>query len=899
MPEWTEEIRRRLAPLNLDPARESEIVEELSQHLDDRYEELRRKGMAEGAARDGALGELQEDAVLEHELRPVTHRMSPSIALGGTGGRRPWESLWHDVRFALRSFRTHPAFASVAVLTFGLGIGACTLIFSAVRGVIQRPLPFPEPGQLISFWGSAPEKGLPEVNSPTGLFVVYRDKTRLLSKVAAFSSDGATLTGAGLGDPERIVGATVSVEFFGVFGVTPQLGRTFVAGEEVRNGAPTFVVMSHSLWLRKFGGDSTMVGRAIAMNGQPVTVVGIMPAGFDYPNQAEYWVPEYMDANNFNCWCYQLVGRARPGITAADVSREMANITDDFAISRRDIFSEPKRGGSRVIAMPLADRIVGDLRRPLVVLLGAVALVLLIACANIANLVLVRAASRSQEIAVRCCLGAGPRRIAAQLLTESVLLSLAGALAGLILTFWGVHLLQQLPVDRFPRMNEVRVDPVVLAFSAAVAAITGLLCGVAPAIQMSRVDLQHAIKAGARGSKSGSHRRLSDGFVVTQFALSLVLLVGAGLLLRSYRHLSGLDLGYRPENVLVGRISLPFPRYDTSVVVRTFYNSLAERVRAIPGVSDVGIASRVPLTRGNPQNNVVAEGRESRPGEPVLVANVRIVSPEYFRAIGTPLLEGRVFEATDDERSLRVAVVDEALAKHFWPNESAIGKRVRYGNSDTSSGRWLTVVGVVRNVKHNSLDEQTDLQLYESFGRQATWSNYLVVRSTSSPELLATSIRAEIKALDSALPLYDVHTMQNAVRGSLAIRRLVNVLLGSFALAALLLAAIGIYGVISLSVSGRVREFGIRMALGAQTGDVRGLVLRHGVLLAAAGVAIGIASAAYLTRYLQRLLFGVAPVDWATFGVVALVLTATALLASYLPARRATRADPVLALRSE
>jgi putative ABC transport system permease protein len=895
MPEWKSEIRARLAALRLDPTRETEIVEELSQHLDDRYADLRGRGLDDAAARATALEELSERGMLERELRAVTQRGAPSLALGGGSRRRPLEALWLDTRYSLRTFRSHPTFALVAILTFALGIGACTLIFSAVQGVIRRPLPYTNPEQLVAFWGSAPEKGLPEVSAPLGLYSQYREHMRTMSALAAYSGGGMTLTG--VGDPERIDGAIVSLDFFRVFNERMLHGRPFVPGEDVRN-APPVVVLSHSLWQRKFAGDTSIVGRAIQLNSRPTTVVGVMPPGFDFPNRSELWMPVVVDPTDFNCWCYDMIGRMRPGIRPPDVAREMASIIDDFADRRHDVFPDHKRGTAKIIAMPLSDRIVGDLRRPLFVLFGAVGLVLLIACANIANLVLVRATSRHQEIAVRCCLGAGPRRIAAQLLTESVLLSVAGAVAGLLLAFWGVRLLRQLPVQLFPRMNEIRLDPVVLAFTAGVAVVTGLLCGVAPALRVSRVDLQDAIKSGSRGSSTGQTRRLSDAFVVTQFALSLILLVAAGLLLQSYRHLSTLDLGYRPDDVLVGRISLPYPKYDTSTAVRAFYEPLLSRVRALPGVTDAGLASLVPLSRGNAQNNIVAEGKEPRPGEPVLVANVRIVTPGYFKAIGTPILEGRDFQQSDDERGLRVGVADETFAKHFWPKESAIGKRFRSGG-DTSAGRWVTIVGVVRNVKHNSLDEQTDLQVYEVFARQTTWSNYLVVRTAASPEALTSRLREEIKAGDPTLPFYDVHTMQSAVRSSLAIRRLLNVLLGGFALTALILAAIGIYGVIALSVTARVREFGIRLALGAQTSDVRRLVLRHGVMLAALGVTLGIAGALYLTRFIQRLLFGVTPVDWATFSAVAAILAATALLASYLPAHRATRADPVSALRSE
>jgi predicted permease len=897
MPDWEREIRSRLAMLRLDPNRESAIVEELSQHLEDRYAELRGQGMNHTRARAAALQELSEPGRLERELRPLARRATPPPALGGGPGN-PVEALRHDVRYAVRSFRAHPAFAALAIATFALTIGACTLIFSAVNGVLRRPLPYEDPEQLVAFWGTAPEKGLPEVNFPTGLFSVYREHTRTMTSVAAFSGAGATLIRAGdAARAERIVGAVVSLDFFRVFGVPMLLGRPFLP-DEVAPGAVPVVVLSHALWRRNFSGDSTVVGRTITLDGRATIVVGVMPPGFDYPRRAELWMPLTVDPDDFGCWCYDAVGRMTPGLVVEDVRREIATITDDFGLRRRDVFPDAKRGGARIIAMSLSDRVVGDLKRPLGVLFGAVGLLLLIGCANIANLMLVRANARSREIAVRCCLGAGPKRIAAQLFTESVLLAAAGAAGGLLLAYWGMQALRRLPVDQFPRMNEVHVEPAVLAFTVGVAVLTGLLCGLAPALRASRVEPQHAVTAGSRSSSSPQTRRLSDGFVVTQFALSLVLLVAAGLLLRSYRHLSTLDLGYQVENVLVGRISLPSPPYDSSTAVRAFYGQLLDRARAIPGVTEAGLASQVPLTRGNTQSNVVVEGQEPRPGDPVLVANARTVTPGYFRALGSPVLEGRGFEDTDDDRSMRVGIVDETFARRFWPNERAIGKRFRW-QGNTSSAPWVTIVGVVPNVKHNRLDETPDLQVYEPFAQRSSWDNYLVVRSTSEPEGLVFRIREEIVALDPSLPLYDVHTMASAVRGSLGLRRLMNVLLGGFALIALVLAAIGIYGVISLGVSARGKEFGIRIALGAQTADVRWQVLRHGLALATVGVGLGIAGALVLTRLLQRLLFGVAPNDWITFATVALILSAAAVLASYVPARRATRADPLSALRAE
>jgi putative ABC transport system permease protein len=894
MREWERDLRSRLAPLRLDPTREAAIVEELSQHLDDLYAELRGRGLDHATARARALVELNEQGGLEVELRPIATRDTGLPPLGGTRGS-VLATIAGDVRLALRSFRARPAFPIVAVGTFALGIGACALIVSAVSGVLRRPLPFPNPERLVVFWGTSPEKGLPEVNFPVGLYAVYRTHARTMSAVAAYAGDSRTLSG--IGNAERIVGAEVSRDFFRVFNVPMHLGRGFAADEETRGG-PSVVVLSHSLWQQRFGGDSGIVGRTVTLDASPTSVVGVMPPGFDFPRRAQYWIPVTLDSDNFGCWCYEVVGRTRAGLAPDDVRREIATITDDFGLRRRDIFPDAQRGGSRIIAMSLADRIVGDLRRPLAVLSAAVGLVLLIGCANIANLMLVRTTSRGREIAVRCCLGAGRGRIIAQLFTEVAMLAAAGSAFGLLLAHWGAQVLRTLPPDQFPRMAEIRLDAAVLFFTLGVAAISSLLCAVAPAIRAARVTLLDAITTGARSSALRSSRRVSDMFVVSQFALSLILLVGAGLLLRSYRELSGLDLGYRPDNVLLGRISLPYPQYGTATVVRALHARLIDRIQALPGVSDVGIASRVPLTRGNPQSNVVGEGREPKPGEPVLVANARTVTPGYFRAIGTPLLEGRYFDENDNDRGTRVGIVDETFASRFWSGESAVGKRFRWlGN--TASMPWVEIVGVVRNVKHNRLDEPPDLQVYEPFAQRASWDNYLVIRSTLTAEALVARVRSELARLDPALPFYDTRTLSTAVNASLGIRRLMSSLLGGFALTALVLAAIGIYGVMALAVTARVREFGIRLALGAQTRDVRWAVLRHGLGLATTGVAIGVAGSLILTRFLQRMLFGVSPFDWITFVSVAGVLAATALLACNIPARRATRTDPIIALHTE
>jgi predicted permease len=895
MPEWTREITNALTPLALRPEREREIADELAAHLEDRYCDARGRGASDADARKEALAELS--GVLVPELRRVESSWRAPEQLGAAARASMLDTLRQDVRYAMRSLRLSPGFTAVSVATLAIGIGACTLMLSAANSVLRRPLPFREPDRLVVFWGTAPEKGLTEVDYPTGLAAVVQDRTHTLESFAVFTGTGVNLTGDG--DAERLDGAAVSADFFRTIGVSPMLGRVPVASEAVLDEPSRVVVVGHSLWMRRFGGDSSLVGKTIDLNGSPTTVIGVMPPGFVYPRRSEMWSPLAVDPSRFNCWCFTPIGRMRPGVTSEDVRRDVTNVVDDFAVTRQDVFPGAKRGNTRVIAMSLSERVVGGVEKQLLTLLVAVGCVLLVACANIANLLLARAATRARELAVRCCLGASPRRVATQLLTESTMIALAGAALGATLAAWGVHALRGLPTTLFPRIDEVRIDVDVLLATIAVAVVTGVLCGLAPAWRAMRVDLLDAIKGGAKVSSTRASRRTSNGFVVAQFALSLMLLVSAGLLLRSYHRLSNVEMGYRADHALIARLQLPYPRYDSARVVRATYQQLLDQAQAIPGVTAVGLASRVPLSMGNPQDNVIAEGKEpANPNVPIRVANVRFVTPGYFAAMGTPLRRGRLFRASDDDRSPRVAVVDELFANFFWPGEDPIGKRFMHGG-DTSAGRWLTVIGVVPNVKHERLDEAGDLQVYEHFAQRTTWNNYIVVRTGAEPESFVPQLRALVRKVDPAVPLYEVHSMRDAVDLSLGTRRLTNILLVSFAITGMLLAAIGIYGVMSLGVSNRVREFGIRLALGAKPDAVRGLVLRQAVVLAAVGIAAGLAGAIATTRYIRGLLFGVEPLDWTTFAAVSALLAVAALTASYLPARRATRADPMVALKAE
>ena len=900
MPDWKPEIRGRLADLDLDPVRSEEIVLELAQHLDDRYGELLGHGASEADARRVVLEELATGDVLRDELRRLERPADPAPPVLGKPVAGGWlNGLWGDVRFGLRSLRRSPGLTVVALLTLSLGIGANAAIFSVVNAVLLRPLPFREPGRLVAFWGSAPEMGIPVVNYPDALYVYFRTRSRVLDPLAAYSSYSVTLTGAG--DPERLNTGTVTADLFRLLGATPQDGRTFLPEEEARDRNQVTVV-SHGLWQRRFGGDPRIVGKALTLDGKPFTVVGIMRPGFDFPNRAELWIPLGTDPQSLGCWCFATTGRLAPGRNPQDAAREIARLSDDFWREREgkprsdpDSTDAPK---NLVFAEPLLRQLVGEVRTPLLVLLGAVAIVLLIACANIANLLLARATARGREVAVRCCLGAGPWRIVRQLLVESLILALAGAALGLVLAYGSVQALRGLVVERLPHLHELALDPAVLLFTLGVTLVTLMLFGLAPALRGARVDLQDAVKEGTRTTRGGRSRRLNDAFVVAQLALSLVLLVGAGLLLRSFQNLMTVDLGFRPENVLVGRVSLPYEANQEPAKGRAFYGQLLERVRGLPGVRTAGLTTNAPFSVGGNGQIFMIKGREPAPGQPNLVAAIRTVTPGYFAAVGTPLLRGRVIDETDTATGPQVAVVDETLARRFWPDANAVGAQVRLGDA-SSTNPWLTVVGVVASVKHGDVAEDPLRYVYLPLSQGSAWSMDVVLRASSDPAALTGAMRREVQALDPTLPVYEVHTLEQAVARSLGTQRLTNRLLLAFAVTALLLAAVGIYGVMALGVSHRVNEFGIRLALGATPARVLGLVLGQGMRLVLLGLALGLAGAAGLTRFLGSLLFHVEPLDPVTFGAVALLLVAVACGACYLPARRATATDPLRALRYE
>ncbi|HJQ25186.1 MAG TPA: ABC transporter permease [Blastocatellia bacterium] len=810
-------------------------------------------------------------------------------------------TLWQDMRYGWRMLRKRPGFTFVAVLTLALGIGANTAIFSVVQAVLLRPLPVREPERLVTFWLSAPAKGMTEINLPQGLFAFCRDRAQTFEGMAAYDTGSATLTGGG--EPERVSNANVTFDYFSVLGQGPLYGRAFTAQEDTP-GNNHVAIISYELWQRRFGGDLAVLDKPLRLNNEPFVLIGIMPQGFGFPHPAErsdfphidLWVPLGLDAQNNSFWNYSVTGRLKPGVTVAEARSEIAALGDAYA--RAQHLPQENNEGGGVVMMPLTERIVGAVRTPMLVLMAAVGFVLLIACANIANLLLARAGGRYREVAIRCCLGASHWRIVAQMLIESVLLALAGGAGGLLLAAWGVDGIKLLASANIPRLDQARLDVTVLLFALGAALLTGVLCGLAPALRATRVDLQEALKDSARSTASRAGRRLNSTFVIAQIALSLVLLIGAGLLLESFHNLLAVDPGFRAENVLSGRLELPEDQYKTGAQVKNFYAQLLERVERLPGVRAAGLCQVVPFSGGGDGDEFTVEGQEPSPGDAVPVAWYRNATPGYFAAMGIPILKGRAFAETDTETSPRVAIVDEKVARTYWPDQDPLGKRVRIGRA-ARGNPWLTVVGVVASVKNRHLDEDARYYLYLPFAQSYDRETSLVIRAAGDPESLIPAVRQQVAVLDKQLPLYEVETVEQAIARSVGAKRLTNLLLAGFAATALLLAVLGIYGVMSLNVSSRVNEFGIRMALGAQSGDVLRLALRQGLWLILLGVGIGLAAALALTRLMASLLYGVSPTDPATFTGTALLLAGVALAACFVPARRATKVDPMIALRYE
>ena len=806
------------------------------------------------------------------------------------------DTLLQDVRYAFRRLAKNPGFAAVVALTLGLGIGANSAIFSVVNGVIFRSLPYPEPERLVRLF-QVPEQGGLATFTPMN-FLDVQAGTRAFSASAAFTNAGFTLTGDG--EPERLEGVTASASFFDVLAVRPERGRVFLPDEN-QPGKTRVAVISHGLWTRRFGGDASIIDRTIILNGEPHTVIGVMPEGFSYPARRDIWTPLEYDTQftqqSRGAWYLGVIARLRPGATEEQAASEVAAVG-----SRLEQEFPETNLHVKMTAVSLHSYMTGDIRPKLLIILAAVGFVLLIACANVANLLLARAAARESEIAVRSALGAGRGRIIRQLLTESVVLALAGGALGLALAFVGTRYLISLQPAGIPRLEGVTVDGTVVAFTALVAILTGVIFGLIPATQATRGDLVSSLKEGGKSALGGRRAgRLREGLVIAEIALAVVLLAGAGLLMRSFIRLQAVDPGFRAEDVLTFRLALPGATYPTPPQRAAFYEQALERVRSIPGVRTAGAIHVLPLSGGSFIFTFEVSGRPpARPGEEPAM-QTRVVTPDFFETMGIRLMRGRGFAGTDDWNSPQVVLINEAAVRKFFPSEDPIGRRITLGwgrgpNVPPNGGE---VVGIVGNVKHFGLDQVEEPEIYIPHGQQPVGGMTFVVRTAVPPVTIAEAVRREVRALDPSLPVVSVQPLADVVARSISQPRFYMLLLAIFASVALALASIGIFGVVSYAVAQRTREMGIRIALGASRERVLRMVLGNAMRLAIIGVVVGLAATFALSRALATLLFDLSPTDPLTFAVVGMGLTAVALLASWLPAARATRVDPVVALRAE
>jgi putative ABC transport system permease protein len=807
------------------------------------------------------------------------------------GGEVVMKTLWQDARYGLRMLLKKPGFTLTAVITLALGIGATSTIFSFVNGILLRPLPYQDSDRLVLLDEIAAKRGNASMGVSPPNFLDWREQNRVFTSVAAYETNSYSLTGSG--EPEPVSLANISYDTFEILGVVPILGRTFTA-EEDRPGNDLVVILGHGLWERRFGAKPEVIGQKITLNNSPRTVIGVMPPDFKFPEVADLWIPLAIDTREWtrNDHGWSAIARLKPGVTLEQARSDMT------AVARRIEEQNPVTNeGMGVVLIPLREGLAGDYRNSLLILMGVVGLVLLIACANVANLLLARASARAKEVAIRTALGAGRWRVFRQLLTESVVLGLMGGALGCGLAFWGIDLLlAAIPID-LPFWMKFDLDGRVLGFTAGVTLLTGLVFGAAPALQASKIDLNESLKEGARSASGAGRHRMLRSLVVAEVALSLILLIGAGLMMRSFMRLQHTDPGLNSENLLTLRVDLPSAKYDTPEKRHTFHKELVERIGALPGVQAAGAVSRLPLTGGNWGRSLTVEGFPILPVGQAPSVNHCVVTPNYFRAMGIPILMGRDFTNADARDSMKITIIDERLAREYWPNENPLGKRVRFGPPE-SNEPWHTIVGVVGAVKHESLNLTRRKTVYLPHSQISLDDMALAVRAANS-ENLAPAIRGQVKAIDPDQPINDMRTMIEVISRSVWQPRLYAILFGVFAAVALALASIGIYGVMAYSVSERTREIGIRVALGAQRRDVLKLVVARGMTLTLIGAGIGLGAALALTRLMQTLLFEVSATDPLTFVTLAVLLSVVAFVACYLPAGRATKVDPMIALRCE
>ncbi|MDQ3585381.1 MAG: ABC transporter permease [Acidobacteriota bacterium] len=813
-------------------------------------------------------------------------------------------TLWQDVRYGVRMLLKNPGFTFVAVVALALGIGANASIFSVVNAVLLRPLPFAEAEQLVMVWERRPRQNRESGPVAPADFLDWQKQNQSFAAMAAYSARAFNLTGGGA-EPEQLIGQLVTNEFFRVLGARAALGRTLLPEVDLPGGNRVAVI-SHGLWQRRFGGDAGVVGRTLTLDDEIFTVAGVMPPDFNYPDrETELWaspqrtVPDVIlpgnpDPATLRSLHYlNVIARLKPDVTRTAAQAEMETIAGRLEQQYPDANT-----GHTARVVGLHEQLVGDVRPVLIVLLSAVGFVLLIACANVANLLLARGAGREREMSIRTALGAGRLRLIRQLLTESVLLAVTGGALGLLLALWGTDALVAISPESFPRLQEINLDGRVIGFTFLTSLLTGVIFGLVPALQVSKLDLSSALKDGGRGSAEGfGRRRLRGALIVAEVALTMVLLVGAGLMIRSFDRLLRVDPGFKADHLLTMEVSLPQAKYDESEEqTANFFREIIGRIGELPGVQSAGATWILPLSGQGAGSGFEIEGRDPATVSERLNSAFSSVSPNYFHTMSIPIVKGREFGDRDTATAPGVSLVNETFARRYFPNEDPLGKRIKRRGDDND---WTTIVGVVGDVRQLGLDMEPRAEMFFSYQQSPVPFMNIAVRTATDPATLATAVRQEVWAVNPNQPVANVSTMNELLANSAARTRFNTLLLSLFALIALTLASVGIFGVMSYTVTQRTREIGVRMALGAQRSDVLRLVIRQGMILAGLGIVIGLAAALALTRLMTSLLYGVSATDPATFTGIALLLAGVALVACYIPARRATKVDPMVALRYE
>jgi putative ABC transport system permease protein len=913
MPDWKQHVREHLPPLRIAGAREQEVIEELAQQLEDCYAEALARGASEKEATGRAAAQFPDWSAVAREIdraeQPIVQQIAARTpeswqralaedSLRTKRGGNMFADFLQDVRYAFRMLRASPGFTAVAILTLALGIGVNTAIFSAVNAVLLRPLPYREPDRLVRLYESNESHGWPQFSVSPPNFMDWQQQNKSFEGISSVRFSTFNYTGGS--EPERLTGARVNAPFFDLLGVKPLLGRTFAPREDPV-GFAQVTVLSYGLWQRLFGGDASVVGRSVTLDGRPYTVIGVAPRGFQYPGRSELWVPSEFNARALaptarGAHYIGVLARLKSGVTLGQAQQEMSAIAARMAQQ----FPNSNAGWDARVKS-LNETIVGDIRQTLLVLLGAVGFVLLIVCANVANLLLARATARAKEMAVRTSLGASPGRIVRQLLTESVVLGALGSVFGIVLARWGIHALQSLPPGTMPRSDTVTLDLSVLAFTVLLTLFAGIVSGLIPALHTTRIALADTLKEGGRSATGGRARhRVRSALLVIEVTLAIMLLAGAGLMIRSFERLHRVDPGLRSENLLTAIVSLPQSKYADSPQVAQFFTQLIERLQALPGVEAAGVATSNPV-RGDgytfafATKELISFDPSQQPS-----ASYYAVSPDYFRAAGILLLQGRTFTAADAAGAPRVAIISQSLARKFFKDRNPIGQPIFIGaGAPTKEPLWREIVGVVGDVKDDGLDSAGSAANYEPSAQNPFSGMTIFLRTKGDPLQYAAALRSQVYAVDKDQPVASIATGEQWLADSVSEPHLRTILLGIFAGLALALAAIGLYGVMSYTVTQRTQEIGVRMAMGAQRRDIYQLVVGQGMILVVVGAVLGLGGALALNRLIKGFLFEVKATDPATYIAVSLLLVGVAAVACFIPARRASRVDPLIALRHE